>query len=324
MKPREPVLPGSPWHRGERALQAREGVAGRMDEIGRKFVRDSMPEQHRAFFAQLPFLVIGAVDLEGAPWATLLSGAPGFVASPDPRTLRVEALPLPGDPVRDALQPGASLGALGIELGTRRRNRANGVVAARDAQGFALSVRQSFGNCPQYIQTREPLADAHASTPAAVERLNALDDAARTLIASADTFFVASYIEGEGDDGGRAVDVSHRGGLPGFVRIDGDVLTIPDFAGNLQFNTLGNLLLNPRAGLCFVDFVGGELLQLTGTTELVLEGPEIERFAGAQRLWRCRVRALARQRGALGIRFVFRDYSPYSLRTGHWPKAGSP
>ena len=42
------------------------------------------------------------------------------------------------------------------------------------------------------------------------------------------------------------MDISHRGGRPGFVRVDGDVLTIPDFRGNRYFNTLSNLLLEQR------------------------------------------------------------------------------
>ena len=62
------------------------------------------------------------------------------------------------------------------------------------------------------------------------------------------------------------MDVSHRGGNPGFVRIEGNVLTIPDFAGNLHFNTLGNFLLHPRAGLVFIDFETGDMLQVSGRT----------------------------------------------------------
>ena len=42
---------------------------------------------------------------------------------------------------------------------------------------------------------------------------------------------------------GRQVDVSHRGGKAGFVRIGEDgVMTMPDFAGNLFFATLGNFI----------------------------------------------------------------------------------
>lgn len=308
----------SPWHRGEQILQEREGVAERMEELGARIVRDFMPEQHRVFFAQLPFLVLGAVDAQGAPWASLVEGEPGFLSSPDERTLRVGALPAAGDPMAPLLVPGAALGALGIELPTRRRNRANGVIESADEQGFSIHVQQSFGNCPQYIQTRA-LAPGEAARVEVQDLGSSLDDAARAQIERADTFFVASYA----DEGTRAVDVSHRGGKPGFVRLeqklDRDVLTIPDFSGNLQFNTLGNLLLNPRAGLCFVDFARGDLLQLSGSAELVFDGPELASFAGAERLWRCRVERAVRRVGALSLRMQFSAYSPFSLRTGVWP-----
>lgn len=311
----------SPWHTGERILQNSVGMAARMELVGQKVIRDFMPEQHRAFFAQLPFLLLAAVDAGGSPWATLLEAAPGFVTSPDPRTLRVDALPVSADPAHAALSPGASVGVLGIEPATRRRNRVNGTVMAVDSAGFTLAVEQSFGNCPQYIQTRN-LSFARPPGQAAdgpVLRSQSLDEAARAAIAAADTFFVASYVDADGDRPRRAVDISHRGGKPGFVRIDGDTLTIPDFSGNLFFNTLGNLLVNPRAGLVFPDFQSGDLLQLTGATELVLEGDEIASFMGAERLWRFRVEQVVRRRGALALRGKLGEYSPTALATGAWP-----
>jgi predicted pyridoxine 5'-phosphate oxidase superfamily flavin-nucleotide-binding protein len=321
MKP-EREDPASPWHRGERILQTHVGVARRMEEVGRRIIRDFMPDQHRSFFAQLPFLVIGAVDADGAPWAGWLEGEPGFLSTPDAATLRVAALPGVDDPLHEALVDGAALGALGIELPTRRRNRANGVVAQRDAQGFCLKIEQSFGNCPQYIQRRELEPSGTGGTPApeagTLERAAGLTPSARALIRAADTFFVASYVEGEGPDAARGVDVSHRGGKPGFVRVDGNVLTIPDFAGNMQFNTLGNLLVNPRAGLCFADFQNGDLLQLTGKTEIVMQGAELASFAGAERLWRCAVERMVWRPAALRLRYRLRDLSPFSLRTGAW------
>lgn len=309
------------WHAGERRLQEQAGVAERMEAFGRKVIRDHLPEQHRAFYQQLPFLVIGAVDRAGAPWATMLEGPPGFMVSPDPRSLRVNALPVHGDPAGTALSRGSGVGLLGIELHSRRRNRLNGTVTSLDDRGFSVGVVQAFGNCPQYIQERDysfarPPGPARA---AAVGRSTALDAAARATIGAADTFFVASYVNADGDATQRAVDVSHRGGKPGFVRIDGDVLTIPDFAGNLHFNTLGNLLVNPRAGLLFIDFATGALLQVSGTTELVLDGDEVASFQGAQRLWRLRVEQVVWHPDALGSRWAFGAYSPRLALTGSWP-----
>src|SRR5258708_15010806 len=144
----------SPWHAGERALQIRAGVGELMERVGRN-IRDFMPDQHRAFFARLPFLLVGSVDREGSPWASLLAGKPGFADSPDPRTLTIAARPIPGDPLETVLVPDAKLGVLGIELPTRRRNRMNGRIVASSDTGFSVAVDQSFGNCPQYIQRRD-------------------------------------------------------------------------------------------------------------------------------------------------------------------------
>ncbi len=317
--------PRSPWHAGERSMHQRLGISAQMEQQGRRTIRDFMPDQHRVFYTQLPFLLVGAVDAAGAPWVTMLQGEPGFVTSPDKTTLRVAARPGTGDPVGAALAAGSAVGILGIELHSRRRNRINGTVVRGDGEGFTVTVGQAFGNCPQYIQTRRVALSRppHPHSDAPVERATALDAAAIAMIAAADTFFVTSYAEPDGDPGQRAVDTSHRGGRPGFVRIDGNVLTIPDFAGNLYFNTLGNLLLNPRAGLLFCDFTSGDVLQLTGTTELVFAGAELSSFQGAERLWRFKVGELVRRRGALALRGTLGEYSPNSLLTGSWEEAAA-
>ncbi|WP_336356579.1 pyridoxamine 5'-phosphate oxidase family protein [Pseudomonas granadensis] len=307
----------SPWHAGEQQLQAHVGVAERMEAFGRKVIRNWMPDQHREFYRQLPFMLLGAVDAQGRPWASVLEGEPGFAVSPDPEHLHFASRPAADDPAQ--LRDGEPVGLLGIELHTRRRNRLNGHVANLTADGFELSVDQAFGNCPQYIQLRQfqrvPLSDPQ-TRPA--QHLNSLDEAASALITSADTFFVASYVD---VDGQRSVDVSHRGGQPGFVRLEGNRLTIPDFAGNLHFNTLGNLLLNPKAGLLFIDFSTGDLLHLSGRTEILLEDPQIEAFQGAERLWTFEVEQVVRRPAALALRWRFDGMSPTSLLTGNWAEA---
>ncbi|HLD65378.1 MAG TPA: pyridoxamine 5'-phosphate oxidase family protein, partial [Pseudomonas sp.] len=311
----------SPWHAGEKQLQARVGVAERMERFGRQVIRDHLPEQHRDFYRQLPFLLFATVDGEGRPWAGILEGPAGFAHSPEPRQLHLASRPVADDPAASGLEPGAAVGLLGIELHTRRRNRLNGHVGRRDASGLSITVEQAFGNCPQYIQLRQfEFSDAESTPPASIaERLSGLDQTARTLIGRADTFFVASYIEHP--DGSRSVDVSHRGGQAGFVKVEDDCLTIPDFAGNLHFNTLGNLLLNPRAGLLFIDFATGDLLQLSGRTELILEGPRVEAFQGAERLWQLKVEQLVRRPAALQLRWRFQGLSPNNLMTGSWAEA---
>lgn len=268
------IEPVSPWHRGETTLQKSVGVADRMAAFGSKVIRDHMPDQHRQFYAQLPFIVASSVDPQGDAWATLLTGNPGFIQAPDPKRLSIATHLDENDPATAGMSDGDAIGLLGIELSTRRRNRLNGTIRSGSGDAFDVLVEQSFGNCPQYIQLRDfRFAEGRAvGTMPKPEVSDHVDARARALIAGADTFFVASYVDLE--DGRRQVDVSHRGGKPGFVRIGDDgVLTVPEFAGNLFFNTLGNFLLNPRAGLVFVDFGSGDVLQLTGNAEVILDSP---------------------------------------------------
>lgn len=306
------------WHQGEIALQQQAGVAERMADVGQRVIRDHMPDQHRDFYAQLPFIVAGSVDAHGDAWATLLEGQPGFIFSPNATTLDIEARPHQGDPAAAGMQDGAPVGLLGIELHTRRRNRMNGVLQAIGG-GFRVQVEQSFGNCPRYIQLRDFHFAHHPAEPyrGEVETLSALDDAALATIAVADTFYVATYAE-------RQVDASHRGGKPGFVRVSEDgLLTIPDFNGNLFFSTLGNIHQNGKAGLLFVDYASGDTLQLSGDAEVILDSPEIAAFQGAERLWTFRARRIVRRRAALALRWLTPPdgIAPSSLMTGDWQAA---
>jgi predicted pyridoxine 5'-phosphate oxidase superfamily flavin-nucleotide-binding protein len=313
-----------PFHAGERALQTRAGVREQSAGLGR-LVRDAMPDQHRELFARLPFVVVGSVDGEGWPQASLLAGPAGFIQSPDPRRLAVAALPDPSDPLAGALREGAALGLLGIEPHTRRRNRLNGVVGELSATGFTLEARQSFGNCPKYIQARRARWSERAAIPAPPRRGQRLRDADVELIALADTFYIASAYSAGPRDGTppHGVDVSHRGGKPGFVRVDrtpeADLLTVPDFSGNGLFNTLGNLAVNPRAGLLFIEYARGDLLQLTCDAAIVWDGPELAAFAGAQRLLQLRVRTLLRRDRALALEWSEAELSPFLRETGSWP-----
>lgn len=318
--------PGAPstchdaWHPGERRMQELVGSAEVLERAASLILRASLSDQMRAFFPRLPFLAIGFVDAVGDPWGTLLPGPAGFVWSPDPTLLRVDRAPPEGDPLAKLLHPGLSVGLLGIELSTRRRNRVNGVVHECDATGFSLRVEQCFGNCAQYIQRRE--ATEASSGPATVEAqpFRGLDPAVRQLLATSDTLFVTSFAPGSG--GIPAVDIWHRGGPAGFVRADGNALTIPDFLGNRYFNTLGNILAAGRAGIVVPDFDSGDLLLLTGDAGVGFtkaDREEAETVTGAERLWRLSVRRGLWLRGALPPVFRFRDWSPQALATGAWP-----
>jgi predicted pyridoxine 5'-phosphate oxidase superfamily flavin-nucleotide-binding protein len=285
----------NPFHKGELIAQALAGV----DPFNAP-IRNRMPDQHRTFFPLLPFLALAVTDADGWPLATLVQGPPGFASSPDPARLDVAALPPPADPVRKYLAAGARVGMLGIDLATRRRNRLNGVVASLGATGFAVDVAQSFGNCPRYIHVRalQPVE----RTPGPVTAFDAdLPARARDMLAETPTLFVASTSGAEAQDGAAGLDISHRGGPAGFARLEGDVLVVPDYAGNRYFNTLGNFLAEPRAAIVVADFATGDVLQLQGVVEVDWEAAEPERTPPVERTWRFRIVRGWLRVGALGL-----------------------
>ncbi|WP_299148117.1 pyridoxamine 5'-phosphate oxidase family protein [uncultured Tateyamaria sp.] len=255
-----------PFHAGELEAQARAG-AGDVAQWAGGFIRDHLPEQHRTFHTSLPFLVVSGGDAEGRAWVTMVEGADGFARAPHPRLIELDTDVDPTDPLADAFRSGTEIGVLGIELANRRRNRFSGVMRARD-DSYAIDIKQTFGNCPQYIHertwarvTKTDAVEAHQS--------DALSDTQIALIGAADTMFIGSGHQGETGAVSNGYDASHRGGAPGFVRVvDGTHLQIPDYAGNNFFNTIGNLISDPRIGLLFVDFETGGLLHVTGVAEV--------------------------------------------------------
>lgn len=291
----------SPWHAGEIALQTRAGVADHMAAIGPRVIRPFLTDQHRLFYPELPFVVLGGVDPNGDVWATIRAGAPGFLHAPDPWHLAVTLPRDPADPAEAGFTEDAALGLLGIQLETRRRNRLNGWIRRREAGGFLIEVEQSFGNCPKYIHTRTTEVNPDGDPPGSVLVSDRLETAARLLIERADTFFVASYVDLPG--GPRQVDVSHRGGPRGFVRIDAEGrLTIPDFSGNRFFNTLGNIAASGHAGLVFFDGARGDLLQIAGDASVDDVPRPSHDLPGVERLWQVTPRRVVFRPKAIALR----------------------
>jgi predicted pyridoxine 5'-phosphate oxidase superfamily flavin-nucleotide-binding protein len=297
-----------PFHAGERAVQARAGVRELAERVGRS-IRGVMPPVAQAFLAEQRWLVIGAVDGDARPWATILAGSPGFARAEDDRTVRISARPAPGDPLEAALTPGALVGLLVIDPSTRRRLRLNGRVTSHGASGIAIAADQVFSNCPKHIQKREADGNNIKSFDGGLaKRSTALSAPQRHWIVAADTFFIATFAPGEG------ADASHRGGMPGFVRVDGQRLLWPDYAGNALFNTLGNIEAYPRAGIVVPDFETGDTLHITGRAAVDWSDAHAAEIAGAQRLVTLDIEAIVELRATLPARLRLREYSPINPR----------
>ena len=301
----------SVFHAGETAVQKQAGVEQMARRVGNG-IHAELPPIAQDFLAGLPFAVLGMTDAAGQVWAGLLRGEPGFLQAEDATTVRIHALPSPHDPLYAVLTaeatPSQNAGLLAVDLATRRRMRVNGTAEQDRPDGFILNVRQAYANCPKYIQRRElhPEADNTSENESAVQG-EILSAAQQETIANADTFFIASANPESG------ADASHRGGNPGFVRVlDPATLRFPDYSGNTMFNTLGNIALNPNAGLLFVDFETGSTLQLTGQAAILWDAASAADFAGAERVVEFRVARVVEIRGAHRLNGELRDVSPFN------------
>ncbi|MGE3525262.1 MAG: pyridoxamine 5'-phosphate oxidase family protein [Gemmatimonadales bacterium] len=255
-----------PYHEGERSVQERAGERAVADANGR-VIDTTVPVPALGFVRQQPMAVLTSVDRQGRPWSSLLFGVPGFLQADSPERLTADlsrAWPHRDDPFWANIASDPRVGLLLIELATRRRLRVNGS-ARSDRETLDLQVERAYPNCPKYIQRR------HLSERPVVReevlpdpiRGKTLTPDQRSMIAGADTLFVASLHPAHG------ADASHRGGKPGFAQVlDSTTLRIPDYPGNSMFNTLGNFTAHPRGGILVPDFEGRRTLQLVGEVEI--------------------------------------------------------
>ncbi|MCH8217577.1 MAG: pyridoxamine 5'-phosphate oxidase family protein [Planctomycetes bacterium] len=301
----------NPFHEGEIQVQKRAGEFAEAQRNGR-MLADSIMRGAMTFVAQQPMVILGSVDEGKDLWASVLFGPPGFVRATDERRLEFDlshAAFNEHDPFWENIQHNPRVGALLIELATRRRLRINGTVARPVSDRLTLDVAESYPNCPKYIQRRQIQFEAvdRSERVLAATDGNLLKGEQAALIEASDTFFVASAHPQRG------VDVSHRGGLPGFVEVlDKETLRIPDYVGNSMFNTLGNFMANPHAGLLFLDFEGSRTLQLTGRAEILWDREDpVGRTGGTRRFWTLRIDRWRESAIHAGLRWEFVDYSPH-------------
>lgn len=269
----------SPYHEGEHYLQSLTGLRDKMEAVGRRVIRELLTDEQQSFFNALSMLYICSFDDDGLPCAQVVSGTAGFISADD-HQLTLDLKRVTGGNQLVFSRENNSVGILGLIHDQRKRVRLNGEVTIQQDDTLIIKVVQAFGNCPKYIQARKVLAPILNDQYAVPEvmKLKRLDQTLKGLVEQVDTFFIGSYYMPQGLKKGQGsrdavashgVDMSHRGGKPGFISvIDDETLNWPEYSGNFAFNTLGNLMQNPVCSLLFIDFGTGDVLQLVGRTNL--------------------------------------------------------
>lgn len=302
------MLFSDPFHEGERKIQERTGERSKAIVNGR-MIAGRIPANATTFLAQLSYCLLGWESPEGDVWSSFLTGQAGFATCDKAGTtvtIRLNDV-CKGIPPFGGMRQGDPLGLLFIDLATRRRLRVNGPLAEWSEDRLLLTVAEAFPNCPKFIQRRNVQLSMAGLDPVAIEQGDSLTDDIKDWLSSADTLFVASAYPGG------SVDVSHRGGNPGFVRLENGALRIPDYPGNSMFGTLGNFAVNPHAGLVFLDFVSGRQLQLTGDVRLDLDaGESAGETGGTGRWWEFKPRRWFISSSKIPFDWTLIDNSPFN------------
>lgn len=310
------AMKNNPYHPGELCVQDRANQSTAAHRLS-QMISAQIPATAIEFIAQQPMVVIGSVSDNHAVSASILVGNPGFLQALNASTLVLDVShprSAADDPLWENIQRNPEVGLLVIDLLSRRRLRLNGRIRRGVDPLFLIDLDAVYVNCPKYIQRRHwrprasPLTVAEPSRGGVELEASHLD-----WITQADTFFVTSANPGYG------VDASHRGGHPGFVQVlNTRLLMIPDYSGNNMFNTLGNFVSYPHAGLVFVDFARGRLLQLSGSPEIIGEMDSAqEDTGGAQRYWQLQINSWRESALPLHLEWEFLDYSRFNPQINH-------
>lgn len=281
------------WHDGEEEMHQAMHVPGGLDNP----TVPALSPQLANHLQIAPLIAIGTLDGDGKPWTTLWGGESGIARSLgggivgirtavtgkyDPVVEQLVGKEATGEVVREQGQ-GRMVSGLTIDLETRKRVKMYGRMVAgalstredevtgRDETvaevQLVLKIEQSLGNCPKYLNSKHIVPAS--SRPQLIDDSPQLSQRAVALLTQADLFFVSS------SQHDLDMDTNHRGGPPGFLRIasndpSGAVLAWPEYSGNRLYQTLGNLRVNPVAGICIPDFETGDMLYITGKTEILV------------------------------------------------------
>lgn len=293
------------FHEGEIAVQERVGVSRQASRVGGS-IHPTIPPSAHDFLESQPYVFAGSIDEKGRVWASILSGEVGFLNVLNDRTVRIES-PQTDQFLFENLKTDNQIGLLAIEFETRRRMRANGR-AQIDEDSIIVQTEEVFSNCPKYIQARFWEREANPQNESkSVETFDELTERQIGFIENSDTFIIASSHETRG------ADVSHRGGNVGFVKVlNNKKLVFPDYSGNMMFQTLGNLTVNPNCGLLFYDFSDGRVLQLSGKAKIIWDETRLKEFAGAERLIEFELNEARETVLETNLSWYFIDNSPFN------------
>jgi predicted pyridoxine 5'-phosphate oxidase superfamily flavin-nucleotide-binding protein len=295
------------YHPGELEVQWRARVRESAKRLAGSIHR-VVPQIAKAFLEERRLVVLATADANNRPWASVLSGSPGFARAINDQTIRIEATTAPGDPLAMNLRTGAFVGLIAPDLSARRRIRINGRLETDTDGAILIHVDQAYSNCPKYIQRRDDGRPVVEIPRRLVQLSTSLHSHQRDWIRRADTFFLATLNPGEG------ADASHRGGMPGFVKVQGQELIWPDYAGNSMFNSLGNIARHQWAGIVVPDFDNGSTLQLTGRATIDWNPEHSASMPGAERLVRLAVEEIVEIEGVFPADLRLVEYSPFNPR----------
>lgn len=304
----------NPFHSGELEAQrlAGESAIAKRNSV---VIADTIIPGALPFLKEQAMVVLGTMSEDGALWASALFGVPGFVSPVDARTVEFDCARMhivKTDALWGNLKSAAPVAMLAIDLSTRRRLRVNGTLTSTGTDAFALRVKEAYPNCPKYIQRRTLHWEPRPSSVDGVTEAegSALTSSVSEHIQTADTLFITSR------NADRGMDVSHRGGSPGFIlQKDAFTLRIPDYAGNSLFNTFGNLLRDPRAGVTVMDFAHGKMLQMSGQASIEWDHlDELGETGGTGRFLTLRVDRWRMVPMPTDVRWEFLDPSPFNPR----------
>jgi uncharacterized protein len=136
----------------------------------------------------------------------------------------------------------------------------------------------------------------------------------RATIEAADCFFLATA-----DAQGRP-NCSYKGGDPGFVKVvDERTIAFPNYDGNGMFRSLGNVLMNPKVGMLFVDFERPNRMRINGVASLHDDDELLSSFEGAQLIVRVRAERIFPNCPRYIHKMQVVEHSVYSPRPGHVP-----